>query len=88
MTTHKEYKCFEFDNRIEEFIDAREGVLLDSYIGVDRWGFLVCCIVTFVSPWSSCYTVYQSECEADDDAVWEVWNDFVTAYDAEYPPED
>lgn len=88
MLKYKERRCFEFDNRVEEFFDAREGVLLDSYIGVTTYGALVCVLVTYVSPWASCYTVYESETEEEDGEVWNIWNNFTDEYDAEYPPEE
>ena len=86
MNTYTIRRCFEFDNRIEEYYDAREGVLLDNYIARDRFGVLVAVFETYVSPWVSCYTVYEAETEDEEKELWEKWDAFTDAYDTEYPP--
>ena len=68
-----------FMEEIAEYYDTREGVLLDSFIGVTKGGALVAAIATFETSQSSGLTIYTGE----SSDVWKIWEDFTVEYDKE-----
>lgn len=77
----------EIDAMVDEYLDYREGTLLDSYIAYDKDGELMVVLTTFETSWTSGYVVYTGDGGADDNELWDIWEDFTGEYDSEYPPE-
>lgn len=69
----------EIDALVSETMDCREGVLLDSYIAIDKSGNTFACIEKYQTAWTSGYTMITGD--ATD--VWDAWNAFTENYDEE-----
>lgn len=74
----------EIDATVAETLDCREGVVMDSYIAVDKDGEMFVVIATYETAWTSGYTLYTG----DEKDLWEVWEDFTQAYDSQFEEEE
>ena len=68
------------DNTVAETIDCREGVLLDSYIAINKDGKMFIALDTYETSRSSGYTIITSDSEKE---LWDRWEEFTTSYDKE-----
>lgn len=78
----------EVDALVKETFDAREGVVMDSYIAVAKSGRLFVVIDTFETSWTSGYTLYTATNKKDEGKLWDIWQDFADKYDEEYAEDE
>lgn len=70
----------EFEENIKELFDTREGVVMDSFIGVLQDGNLFVALDTFETCYTSGLTVYTG---GNDSELWQIWDNFTNEYDME-----
>lgn len=70
----------DFDAMVSEVFDCREGVVIDSFIGIDNDGEMFVAIDTYETCWTSGYTVYRG----NENDLWNVWDEFTAEYDEGY----
>ena len=75
------------DALVKETFDAREGVVMDSYIAVTKDNVLIVAIDTFETSWTSGYTLYIATNKKDEARLWDIWQEFADRYDEEYGEE-
>lgn len=78
-------KVREFEEDVKEVIDAREGVVMDSFIGILKTGLMFVALDTYETSWTSGLTVYTDGSNLE---LYEIWDKFAAAYDKEYPMEE
>ena len=69
-----------FESTIKELFDCREGVVMDSFIGVLQDGNLFVALDTFETCYTSGLTVYTG---GNDSELWQIWDNFTNEYDME-----
>lgn len=74
----------EIDKLVAHTLDSREGVVLDSYVATDRNGDMFVAISTYETCWTSGYTLYTG----NEKELWEIWEDFAQAYDAQFEEDE
>ena len=70
-----------------EILDCREEVLLDSFI-CEIGDLLIFVKDHFLNSWSSDYMLTIARTDGDRKKVWKMWDEYIEAYDMEYPQED
>lgn len=68
----------EIDASVSETIDCREGVLLDSYIAINKEGAMFIAFETYETSRSSGYTIITSDSEEE---LWKRWDEITAGYD-------
>ena len=75
----------EFEEGIKEIIDTREGVVMDSFIGILKTGLMFVALDTYETSWTSGLTVYTDGSNLE---LYEIWDKFAAAYDKEFSTEE
>ena len=78
-------KVREFEEDVKSIIDVREGVVMDSFIGILKNNKMFVALDTYETSWTSGLTVYTDGSNLE---IYEIWDEFAAAYDKEYPTEE
>lgn len=78
-------KVREFEEDVKRIIDVREGVVMDSFIGILKNNKMFVALDTYETSRTSGLTVYTGGSNLE---IYDIWDEFTAAYDKEYPTEE
>lgn len=78
-------KVRELEEDVKRIIDVREGVVMDSFIGILKNNKMFVALDTYETSLTSGLTVYTGGSNLE---LYEIWDKFAAAYDKEYSTEE